>query len=153
MGIGKNLKVERERAGWTQEVLADRADVQQSDVSKWENDKVTPDLESALKVAAALECPLDVLVQGLIPQYDAARDLGWQGRTPRSALQPGGADDAPTTRQQIIQLRRQIERANRLKKEAEDAAALLARAVAAFHKGDKAHGVEPRRGGAHRKTG
>lgn len=35
MGIGMNIRRARKHAGLTQEQLADRAAVQQSDVSKW----------------------------------------------------------------------------------------------------------------------
>lgn len=51
MGIGMNIRRARKHAGLTQEQLADRAAVQQSDVSKWETDTALPELLSLVKVA------------------------------------------------------------------------------------------------------
>jgi len=77
--LGKNLYDLRTDAKLTQEGLAEKAGVQQSDVSKWERGVATPDLESVLKIASALPCELDRLVQGMSTQYDTSRDLLGRG--------------------------------------------------------------------------
>jgi len=68
----------------TQEALAAKAGVQQSDISKWENGVVAPDLPSALKIAGALAISVDLLLEGVDSQYVAGRDLLGQG----SRVQP-----------------------------------------------------------------
>lgn len=76
MGIGMNIRRARKHAGLTQEQLADRAAVQQSDVSKWETDTALPELLSLVKVATVLRISINSLLVGMAPTYDAiVRDL------------------------------------------------------------------------------
>ncbi len=78
--LGANLRRLRQQAKLTQEILAERAAVQQADISKWEKGKVTPELVSALRLARALDVSLDALLQGVDAQYDAAIDRIRHGR-------------------------------------------------------------------------
>lgn len=71
-----NIRRARKHAGLTQEQLAARAVVQQSDVSKWETDTAIPELLSLVKVATVLRISINSLLVGLEPTYDAfVRDL------------------------------------------------------------------------------
>lgn len=98
MSLGENLRALRDAADLTQEQLAQAADVQQSDISKWENDQTRPDLTSAIKLAKALKISLDLVVLGLDPSYDAiVRDLIRHASGKHSTLPTGGVDRDPAT--------------------------------------------------------
>lgn len=58
------LRVEelRRRKGWNQAELARRVGVTQVSIWKFENGKANPNLETLVKLARALECSLDDLV-------------------------------------------------------------------------------------------
>ena len=60
--FGTNLRVERARIHFTQEYLAELADVSQEYVARLESEKSNPSLTVAINLAAALGVTLDTLV-------------------------------------------------------------------------------------------
>ena len=56
------LQALRERAGLTQAALAQRSGVTQGKISDYETGKTIPRLDSAMKLAAALNVPLEMLI-------------------------------------------------------------------------------------------
>lgn len=62
--VGRNLKRLRQRAGLTQDVLAERLHVTRQAVSSWETGKTAPDVETLTALAAALEVDVRALIYG-----------------------------------------------------------------------------------------
>ena len=60
--ISKNLQILRKRANITQETLAEQVGVARQTIVKWESGESTPDLETAGRLAEALQVSLDDLV-------------------------------------------------------------------------------------------
>lgn len=52
----------REQQGWSQEALAERADLNRSYLGEVERGRAVPSLETAAKLASALEIPLSGLL-------------------------------------------------------------------------------------------
>jgi transcriptional regulator with XRE-family HTH domain len=71
--VGANIRGARLRAGIkTQAELAKRLGVPQPQLSDWENDRYgTPDVKTMLRIASAIGCSLDDLLEGLSADYDA----------------------------------------------------------------------------------
>jgi transcriptional regulator with XRE-family HTH domain len=63
MTVGENIKHYRERAGMTQEDLAQRLDITNSAVSLIESDKRGVSIDKAKKLSAILGVTLDELVK------------------------------------------------------------------------------------------
>jgi len=51
MQFGGVFRALRQRKGWSQEEMADKLYVSQSDISKFENDKMLPDIPTFLRIA------------------------------------------------------------------------------------------------------
>lgn len=62
--IGKNMRVERAKRDWTQEDLAEAADISTKHITKIENGKVTPSIFLVYKIARAFNTTIDKLVTG-----------------------------------------------------------------------------------------
>ena len=62
----------------TQELLAHRSGLHRTEIGKLENSERLPRLDTAVKLATALEVPLDQLVDGLRSARSAS-DSGAQG--------------------------------------------------------------------------
>ena len=62
--VGRNLKRLRQRAGLTQDALAERLHVTRQAVSSWETGKTAPDVETLTTLAAALEGDVRALIYG-----------------------------------------------------------------------------------------
>jgi transcriptional regulator with XRE-family HTH domain len=60
--FGSSVRHFREGRGWSQELLAERADLNRSYLGEVERGAVTPSLATAGKLAAALEIPLSGLL-------------------------------------------------------------------------------------------
>ncbi|MBQ7302657.1 MAG: helix-turn-helix transcriptional regulator [Clostridia bacterium] len=52
---------ERHHRGMTQQDLADAANLTQSVIARLESKKATPQLDTLLKIASALECELEIV--------------------------------------------------------------------------------------------
>jgi len=60
--FGEVLKKARERSGMTQEKLAFEADLDRTYISRLENDKMSPTLDTLLRIGSALGVPASTLV-------------------------------------------------------------------------------------------
>ena len=76
--IGKNLQKLRKQKNLTQEALAEAIGVARQTIAKWATEESTPDLSLAGKLAAALDVPLDDLVNA--PTEELNGQPGMQGR-------------------------------------------------------------------------
>lgn len=65
--VGRNLKRLRQRAGLTQDALAERLHVTRQAVSSWETGKNQPDIETLTALAAALDADVRELIYGPVP--------------------------------------------------------------------------------------
>lgn len=64
MEIGNRIKMHRETVGLSQEELAEKLYVSRQTVSKWENNRVTPDLNNTLMMSNLFNVSLDEFVRG-----------------------------------------------------------------------------------------
>lgn len=62
--LGRRIANCRERRGWTQKTLADRAELSPTFLSEVENDRRAPGSEALLRLAEALGVSLDYLMKG-----------------------------------------------------------------------------------------
>ncbi|GAA0442572.1 MAG: helix-turn-helix domain-containing protein [Bacillota bacterium] len=60
--IAHNIKFLREQNNWTQKELAEKLLISRSVIAKWENNSVTPDIMSLLKLSEIFQVSLDHLV-------------------------------------------------------------------------------------------
>jgi transcriptional regulator with XRE-family HTH domain len=60
--FGKVLKTAREKAGMTQERLAFAADLDRTYISRLENDRMSPTLDTLLQLGDAIGVPASVLI-------------------------------------------------------------------------------------------
>ncbi len=60
--IARNMRVERAKKNWTQEDLAEAADISTKHITKIENEKVTPSIFLIYKIARAFNITIDKLV-------------------------------------------------------------------------------------------
>lgn len=63
--IGGRIKYLREGRGWTQDRLAQEADVSKSFISEVENDRRNPSAEKLLEIATVLGASLDFIMRGI----------------------------------------------------------------------------------------
>ena len=64
MELAAQIKQHRNRMGWSQEELAEKAFVSRQTISNWENDKSYPDIQSLLLLSTLFDVSLDQLVKG-----------------------------------------------------------------------------------------
>ncbi len=76
--ISKNLQILRKRANITQEALAEQVGVVRQTIVKWESGESTPDLETAGRLAEALQVSLDDLVNA--PEGEMSEDKALKGK-------------------------------------------------------------------------
>ena len=65
--VGRNLKRLRQRAGLTQDALAERLHVTRQAVSSWETGKNQPDIETLTALAESLDADVRELIYGPVP--------------------------------------------------------------------------------------
>jgi transcriptional regulator with XRE-family HTH domain len=63
--IGKNIWEVRRRAGFSQEMLAERSGLHRTEISLIERGGRVPRIDTLLKIAGSLECPIETLVEGV----------------------------------------------------------------------------------------
>jgi AbrB family looped-hinge helix DNA binding protein len=73
--IGKNIQILRRQKNLTQEALAEEVGVARQTIAKWETGESSPDLESAGRLAAALDVGLDDLVSAPAEELDESTGL------------------------------------------------------------------------------
>lgn len=66
--IAYNIKFLREQKDWTQQKLADQLVISRSTITKWENNQLTPDITSLIKLSSVFNVTLDHLVGNTIHQ-------------------------------------------------------------------------------------
>jgi transcriptional regulator with XRE-family HTH domain len=62
MPLGDRIQQLRKERGWSQAELATRIDSDARQVSRYENDKITPSLDALARIAETLDISLDYLV-------------------------------------------------------------------------------------------
>ncbi len=63
MNLGKNLKEARKVAGVTQKELAERLQVYQKDISRWENNELTPNAITFARICKELNASADKILE------------------------------------------------------------------------------------------
>ena len=71
MSTGARVKKIREKKGWNQDFLAEKAGISKSYLSEIENDKTSPGGQTLLQIANALGATVDYLLQGSVEPNDA----------------------------------------------------------------------------------
>jgi len=72
MGVGKEIARVRKARGFTQKLLAERVAIRANFLSEIEAEKKTASFETIIKLADALDCPLDVLAGQELTEAAAA---------------------------------------------------------------------------------
>ncbi len=62
MSLGNKIKLLRHEKGWSQDELAYHAGIDGRQISRYENDKVTPSVDVVIKLAKALDVSVDHLL-------------------------------------------------------------------------------------------
>lgn len=63
MDLGENLKKARKEAGVTQKELAKRLQVYQKDISRWENNELTPNAVTFARICKELNASADQILE------------------------------------------------------------------------------------------
>lgn len=63
MNLGENIKTARKAAGVTQKELAERLQVYQKDISRWENNELTPNVITLAKICRELNASADEILE------------------------------------------------------------------------------------------
>ena len=63
MNLGENIKTARKAAGVTQKELAERLQVYQKDISRWENNELTPNAITLAKICRELNASADEILE------------------------------------------------------------------------------------------
>lgn len=78
MSIGTNIAKFRRNAGLTQEALAQRLEVTNQAVSKWESDQCCPDITLLPRLADIFETTIDALFDRQVSTTTEAPDVPWK---------------------------------------------------------------------------
>lgn len=110
VSLGEKLKQLRAERGWSQDEFAHEANIDGRQVSRYENDKVTPSLDVVVKMARAYNVSLDFLLLEEAPRrsLDGAKNAklaerllsldGISERSPPSSASPSAPSSQKTTR-------------------------------------------------------
>ena len=63
MNLGENIRNARKAAGITQKQLADMLGIYQKDVSRWENNELTPNAVTFEKICKSINASADELLE------------------------------------------------------------------------------------------
>lgn len=63
MNLGENIKKARKAAGVTQKELAERLQVYQKDISRWENNELVPSAINLAKICRELNASADEILE------------------------------------------------------------------------------------------
>ena len=77
MSFGLNLQFLRDKAGMTQEELAEQLQVSRQSVSKWESDASFPEMEKLLVLCELFHTNLDTLLRGNVQESMRADTIGY----------------------------------------------------------------------------
>jgi len=73
--IGEVLKRLRKQQRWTQEQLAEQLNVSRSQISKWENGSLLPDIQSLEKLCHLFHVSADFLIGSEVPRQEMLREV------------------------------------------------------------------------------
>ncbi|NNU83841.1 XRE family transcriptional regulator [Geobacillus sp. BMUD] len=73
--LGETLKQLRKQRRWTQEELAEQLNVSRSQISKWENGSLLPDVQSLEKLCQLFDVSADFLLGGETRQRELLREV------------------------------------------------------------------------------
>ncbi|AGT33517.1 XRE family transcriptional regulator [Geobacillus genomosp. 3] len=73
--LGEMLKTLRKQQRWTQEQLADKLNVSRSQISKWENGSLLPDIQSLKKLCHLFNVSADVLIGSEVQRRELLREV------------------------------------------------------------------------------
>ncbi len=109
MPLGDRIQQLRKERGWSQAELATRIDSDARQVSRYENDKITPSLDALARIAETLDISLDYLVFDHAPRRplhtpttgieDRLTNIAELNQTDRDTIT--NTIDALTTRQRL----------------------------------------------------
>ncbi len=68
MNFGQKLKLLRKENGWSQDKLSERISVDGRQISRYENNKITPSAEVIIKIAQAFNVSIDYLLLDNAPK-------------------------------------------------------------------------------------
>lgn len=71
MTVGERIGALRTEKGLSQGQLADELGVSRQAVSKWENDKTSPDTRNLIQIAEVLDTEVEYLATGIHPVYQS----------------------------------------------------------------------------------
>lgn len=80
MNFSKQLRIYRERDGYSQEELAKKIYVTRQSISKWENDHTYPDIHNLIALSTLFDVTLDELIKGDVEKMKQNVDNGSMDR-------------------------------------------------------------------------
>lgn len=75
MKLGEKLKYLRKQHNWTQEQLAQHLNISRSQISKWENGELLPDVQSLEKLSNLYEVSIDFLIGKHTTKKELLREM------------------------------------------------------------------------------
>lgn len=75
MNLGANIRGARKKAGITQLELAERLKVYQKDISRWENGKYVPGVDTISEICRALNVSADILLETGINKNEESKAI------------------------------------------------------------------------------
>ncbi len=79
MALGERIKLLRKEAGWSQAELGEKIGVDSQRVSRYENGRIIPSIDAAVRIAEAFNISLDYLLVDTVPRrplHAAEHNLG-----------------------------------------------------------------------------
>ncbi|AMX82266.1 XRE family transcriptional regulator [Geobacillus subterraneus] len=73
--LGEMLKRLRKQQRWTQEQLAEQLNVSRSQISKWENGSLLPDIQSLEKLCRLFHVSADFLIGSEVQRQEVLREV------------------------------------------------------------------------------
>ncbi|MBA2874546.1 helix-turn-helix domain-containing protein [Thermaerobacillus caldiproteolyticus] len=81
--LGEQLKYLRKQQNWTQEELAQRLNISRSQISKWENGELLPDVQSLEKLSNLYGVSIDFLIGRQTNKKELLREVNRLYQTDR----------------------------------------------------------------------
>jgi transcriptional regulator with XRE-family HTH domain len=83
MNLGEKLKYLRKQHNWTQEQLAQHLNISRSQISKWENGELLPDVQSLQKLSNLYKVSVDFLIGKHTTKQELLREVNLLYQTDR----------------------------------------------------------------------
>jgi transcriptional regulator with XRE-family HTH domain len=83
MNLGEKLKYLRKQHNWTQEQLAQHLNISRSQISKWENGELLPDVQSLQKLSNLYQVSVDFLIGKHTTKKELLREVNLLYQTDR----------------------------------------------------------------------